>query len=778
MDVLPSYREATSKLDWLSLVAPWIPASSWVSCCLVNRRFYQYFAPRLWQDPLVTIRLLGLHPNDDVAWYRRFIHRHSKSGGTRQEARRMVQCLDFRFFALDASGLYSTEASERAISESFKALPQLFPALRCLLLDGHPELDPGHLARAATTAPDSSSCSLELLDLARCPQELSPKIFSSAFFRGLVYLDVSYIPGSLRTAIQSSLNPSHLPGLRILKAWGREVDDVTSLLLFQTFGLQLWSVNLSNNKLTDDAIDSMLAYGFSSLSFRSDAHFEVEGKVVVPKNEGSKSYGPFEFIQESSSSSSFTHPDRYLADAPIYSHRADQTELQEWQTVRSDGTSPVRQDEASVVKELCLAEALSAATKTQASSTVDRLHSPRGGITHLYLSGNRFTTQGIGRLLRPSSGRLEHFECIGCLHVPLKPTPDENRRQVRIESVSQISHLFRPVFSSNLRSLRIHHSLVTQVPEIFAEGLSPQTALQVSESVLSKNVARAYPQPFVPDMNPRISSLTLTNIPARSTGVVIERLTAFLSLASLQRENIERAKSSKTDRHPAIVGGLRHIRFELAPDFSEDELDSFHTGRENFDGDGLLDPGSENFNRSVENTRYEECRSTGSVDKKANTPPVRDDSYTTWSGRLKSAPYSDTKSDFITYHEEASSSWTGNVFSVQVWIGPGTIGPHAAVNEYMWNVQNPRLRVRVGPATPAHVAAGVPSLSYIFYDAWDAMVFPGSLTAAAKRAGSRPLRDVAAAIKDYRVRTRGTPEHWDGKLVLVRTGYLPSEYWR
>jgi len=64
MEELPSYGEATSEVDWLSLVAPFVPASSWTSCCLVNRRFYRHFAPRVWQDPLVMIRQLGLHPND------------------------------------------------------------------------------------------------------------------------------------------------------------------------------------------------------------------------------------------------------------------------------------------------------------------------------------------------------------------------------------------------------------------------------------------------------------------------------------------------------------------------------------------------------------------------------------------------------------------------------------------------------------------------------------------------------------------------------------------
>ncbi|KAI0533510.1 hypothetical protein GGR58DRAFT_111020 [Xylaria digitata] len=778
MDILPSYREATSRLDWLSLVAPFVPTPSWTSCCLVDHRFYNHFAPRLWQDPLPTIRQLGLHPNDDLAWYRRFIHKHAWSA--RLQTRCMVKSLDFRSFALRPSGLYSTEASERAISESFKALPQLFPRLICLLVDGHPELDPSSLA----TVRDATPHTLELLDLARCHQELTPKLFYSQPFRGLVYLDVSYVPGSLRSAIHSSLNPAHLPELRVLKARGREVDDATAQLLFQTFRLQLWSIDFSENIISDTSIDALLNYCFSSLSFRNDVHFEVEGKVVMPKNLGSHQYGPFEFVQESSYSAAFTHPERYFADPPIYSRRADQTELQEWQTARSDGTGPLRRDDASTVKEMLLDNVLSSNGGTSIS-LVQNLHLPRGGITHLYLNRNNFTTNGIGRLLRLSSGRLEHFECDHCLHTSLSSTKD--RQQLYVGGFFGLSHLFRPAFSSNLRSIRVHHSLITQVPDILADNLPLSTSSRLSETVLFKNVSRVYPQRFVPDMNPRIASLTLTNIPTRSVGCIIEQLTSFLDLASLQQKAIRQARLGMNNRHKMVLSGLRHIRLELDPDFSDDAFDS-STGRD-IDYDKLLDPGDEDFGSNTfsffEDTRRDTPKKQNPERGSGSNKPryTNIGQYSDWtSGQLKSPPYSDNESQFISHYEEASSSWTGNVYSVPVWIGSGTIGPHAAVNEYMWNLQDPKLRTDVGPATPNHVAAGVPAMTYIFYAAWDAMVFPKNLAAAAKSCSSAPLRDVVTAIKDYRVRARGTPHHWDGKIELVHSNqssrYHASEYWR
>ncbi|KAI0200653.1 hypothetical protein F4808DRAFT_460754 [Astrocystis sublimbata] len=779
MENPPSYSAATTRLDWLSIVAAYIPASCWTCCCLVDRRFYHHFAPRLWQDPLVTVRQLGLHPNDDLAWYRRFIHKYAT--GARHETRCMVKSLDFRAFALRASGLYSTEASERAISESFKALPRLFPQLVCLLVDGHSELDPGFLG---TGKNDIITQSLELLDLARCRQELTSNLFSSHMFHGLVYLDISYVPGSLRNALQSSLNPTYLPQLRILKAPGREVDDVTARLLFQTFRLQLWSLDLSDNRLTDHSVDALLAQCFSAKSFRSHAHFEVEGKVAAPKSIGDHQYGPFEFIQESSHSASFEHPERYFADPPIYAQKADQVELQEWQTIRSDGISlPVMVD-AGAVKKALLGNVLFSQSQITPSQPIRDFHLARGGITHLFLNNNKFTAHGIGKLMRLSAGRLQHFECDSCLYAsPVTSPYPQDRQQLHIAGMFGLSHILRPVFSSNLRSLRVHHSVVTQVPGIITERLPLATSQRLSETVLFKKISRVYPQRFVPDMNPRIASLMLTNIPAWSTGPIVERLTSFLDLVSVQQKAIKQAGLGTRSDHITILSGLRHLRLELNSNFSEAELD-LSTGRD-IDYDKLLDPGDDEFSNNTFSFFDDMKPDMPKKPSMRQEPPKNDDAerYSQWkSGRLKSSPYSETESHFINYCEDASNSWTGNVFSVPVWIGPGTIGPHAAVNEYMWNLQNADLRTHVGPATPDHVASGVPSMVYIFRAAWDAMVFPKNLAQDLRNSGSAPLRDVAGAIKEYRARTRGTAQHWDGNIELLRTSgssrYHTSEYWR
>ncbi|KAI1337328.1 hypothetical protein F5Y15DRAFT_408153 [Xylariaceae sp. FL0016] len=775
MNDLPSYKEATTRQDWLELCAPYVSVADWRRCCLVNRRFYRQFAPRLWQDPLVAIRELGLHPNDDLAWYRRFINKYVKAA--RHETRSFVGSLDFRAFARRASGLYSTEASERAISEGFKSLPHIFSELSCLLLEGHPELDPGSLAIGTTSAPHF----LQLLDLGHCRQELTSKLFIPDLFRGIVYLDVSDVPGSLRSAIQASLGPRYLPELRILKVRGREMDDATGRLLFQTFGRQLWSLDLGNNNLTDGIFDEMIDRCFSSLSFQTDAHFAREGKIYVPREIGSRRYGPFNFIQESQYSALFSHPEKYLADAPLYARRRSQDELQEWEVARSDGLGRLHRDDATALKDLLLDTKL--ASRRGASRKVSGdLARPRAGLTHLYLDGNNFTTVGVERLLRQSGGRLEHFECDSCTFAPATPAIP---RSVRVLGLFSSSHLFRPVISSNLRSLRVHHSLVTQVPTIVAEGVSMVSALKLAEGTLFKNIRRAFPQAFEPNMNPRLTSLTLTNIPARSAGPIVERLIHFLTLLSGQRKGIKDAAAAFRGRGPSVLNGLQRLRLELEPDFADDAVNA--SADRDVDFDRLLDPSDDSFGFRDETWDI----TSRATDKKQGSAHQDSTKYTDttignyehWtSGRLKLFPYSVVESEYMTHQPDLAESWTGNVFSVPVWIGSGTIGPHAAVNEYMWNLQDARYRNHVGPATPNHVAAGVPPLSYIFHAAWDAMILPRHLEMAVKASSSLVLRDVATAIKEYRGRTRDTRDHWDGQIELVRASqalrYHSSEYWR
>jgi hypothetical protein len=52
----PSYQDAMKRPDWLHVVAPYVSISDYARLCLVDKRFYHQFAPRLWNDPLAVLR--------------------------------------------------------------------------------------------------------------------------------------------------------------------------------------------------------------------------------------------------------------------------------------------------------------------------------------------------------------------------------------------------------------------------------------------------------------------------------------------------------------------------------------------------------------------------------------------------------------------------------------------------------------------------------------------------------------------------------------------------
>lgn len=671
---------------------------------------------------------------------------HLKS--VRQKTRTLVRSLDFRDFAVVTSGLYSTDASERAISESFRILPRLFPELACLLINGHPELNPESLILAHTEGGIGNHQALQLLDVANCIHPLNNRFFQSVYLRNLIYLDLSCLPGSIGNLVHHSLRPEFLPELRILKVRHRELDDSTARVLLQAFKRQLWSLDLSGNKLTDTTIDTLIDSAFSAQSFRSEAHFETEGKLVNPQNIGTLAYGPFDLISESDNSGTFTHPARYLPDAPPYNRRGSQQDLQEWQVVRSTGVSPIREDSADTVRACLLSDPFEGRTNLGARAD-NTIRNRRGGITHLYLNGNRFTSMGIQKLLRCTWGRLEHFECDQAYN---KCAGTAASSIYEIGGLFGISHLLRPVFASNLRSVRLHHSVVTHIPELTTGASRSWPAAVLAEGVFGKRIEMAYPRPFVPEMNPRLISLTLTGIPKKSTGTLVTSLIRFLDLVSGQQHAVKDAPFSSAKRGAKSLSGLRHVRLELAPDLSED-LSIDMLGSET-DYDRLLDPASWGVRQERPKSPVNEIVQPNNSGRATELTTHGEDFYS-------------TKQEYISCRIDASASWTGNVFTVQVWVGSGIKGSRPAVNEYISNLRNPILRRNPVPAMPHHVAAGVPAGVYIFHDAWEAMIRPPTVPKVHELSSLSAMKDVAAAIKQYRTQTRGTDRYWTGKLELV-----------
>ncbi|GAB1313616.1 hypothetical protein MFIFM68171_03826 [Madurella fahalii] len=798
----PSYQDAMKRSDWLALVAPYVQVREYARLCLVSSRFYHQFAPRLWNDPL------------NLEWFYRFM-RHM--GRVRAATRAFVVSLDLRGFVMGTAdfALYSWG---KTLSETLRMLPSTFPRLRCILLDGHPDIETDALLDALGSGP-------LLLSIPQCEAGLPNSFFASPCVKNLVYLDISGMPGSLRNPlVQGTLSPLNLPNLRILKAQGREMDDSTANLLFKTFKEQLWSIDLSYNKLTDAIFVDMHHFAFPALNSRT-GNFAVEGRLTHPPGEGSASFGKFCFVEESNWSASFSHPQRYLADAPAYTRSAHEA-LQGITSARLDGRVKIRPDSPGAVKAMLSGGPGNHSTPPE---DIHELDICRGhhGITHLYLNGNNISAGGLARMIRSSPGQLQHLECESMsviIHEAVRPSwlaPGK----ARILGILGLAHVFRPVFSSNLQVLRIHHSLVTQLLTLELDGVSSMENLWLAETCLLPRAEMAYPEAFVPDMNPRLQSLVLTQIPRYSTGPLIEKLTNFLKLASIQERAIQDVKVT-TRRGPSTLRGLRHICLEFEPDPRETEalFGERSDDEDSLDPEGLMSQefsffGSSSWSSSSKKPSTSAGRRPAAVASPRNEPELRSNSNQESARRLEQpspSPYPPTETteggSYVTFNNDGRNP------PLAVWIGSPTTAVSPAVREYarlLTSTSNPgsssALQTDPTPSSPAHIAAGVPPHSYIFPAAWEAMLFPRDpphLVFNAKhkrpsRAELRGMRDVVAAIKEYRAKTRaaydrcdaatrdgkggkegeGLPHfHWTGRLevsmVDLTKHFHQSRYWR
>ncbi|KAL2755308.1 hypothetical protein ACRALDRAFT_2052918 [Sodiomyces alcalophilus JCM 7366] len=699
----------------------------------------------------------------DLDWYLHFIFHRVPHISPATLA--LVIVLDFRSFA-KANAHFWSDNDRESIPATLKTLPRLFPALRCMLLDGHTEADPAGLAVAPTvnSGAAASASRLWMLSISDCASQLPSTFFLSDHVQDLVYLDISGLPGSLQSLVLAAEGARNLTQLKILKIRKRELGDALAARLFKAFGTRLWSLDLSHNNLTDNIIEPLSWHCLQSPTLRSDRHFRAEGKLVChPVVYGDGDYGPFKLIEESDWSGTFDHPERYFADTPIYHPDPARAVPQEQESVRADGRGPPKYDTAGYVKSAIIGGMPSTAPALPAFPPGD-ISSSAWGITHLDLTGNWLTAFGLEKVIRTTPGQLEYLACDApLLHGPGFTWPSSWPEATRLYGIPGSAHAFRPVFSPNLRVLRIHHSLVTQIPTLETTGLSTMARWWMAETIIRERIEVAYPEAFQPDMNPRLVSLTLTKIPRRSFGPLLGRLVHFLRLVASQEQGIRDATpDSSSRRSPTMLRGLRHICLEFDADLVEDAAG--FSAVDDLDAEALLSMGEgEGFSffqdeliqpkpklppRRVDDATIESSETPGSMSGRSAN------SNATHSARLQHAPFATTAGEHIQH----IISWNGKTFEAFVWIGPGVLGPHPAVNAYMMALRDPNLRRGIiGPAMPTHVKAGVPPDALLFYAAWDATVIPEAPRSPSK-AEMLDMRDVIDGLKAFRADTRSRYE--------------------
>ncbi|KAL1838201.1 hypothetical protein VTJ49DRAFT_2958 [Mycothermus thermophilus] len=562
----PTYHEATTRPDWLTLVAPYVPLRDYARLCRVSQRFYREFAPRLWGDPIAV-----LYPD----WANLFLA-HVKT--VRPSTRALVRTFDARRLFASASDFPLCADTTAPLSTVILSKAGRFPTLKCLLLDGQPGLGPetpGDRSRVdASMAPLPPFIGpLLLLSLAGCQSALPPGIFGVTYLRSLVYLDISDMPGSLSDLIHyGRLRSSQLRNLRILKVRGRKINTSPAELLFYSFYAHLWSIDFSRNRLTDAALNLMSHFCFPERMLRL-VRFASEGRILMDPDTGSPSFGRWYTVKESDWSSTFSHPLRYLADPPRYALQAPHDGGLHPVGLRLNGLVEILPDSADALK-LMFAGPAGSHPPNPSHTRISEVCQDDRGITHLYLNDNpNISAAGLARMIRHSGGQLQRLECNSpAIRLPAAAPPSWLSHNAKLSGFLGWAHVVRPIFSADLQVLRIHHSLVTQIPSLEIPGLSAAVCCWLAETHLLPRAELAYPEVFVPDMNPRLRSLTLSRIPRRSSGPLINKLINFLRLAAVQECAIQEFKASAGRAcAAAVLPGLRHIRFEFEPDVFEEE---------------------------------------------------------------------------------------------------------------------------------------------------------------------------------------------------------------
>ena len=353
----------------------------------------------------------------------------------------------------------------------------------------------------------------------------------------LLYIDISWTKQKPEDLLILA-TPKHL---KILKMRGLSLRTRDIARLLYKLKLRLFSLDLAYNDLTDDVIPLLLASNFlPSLKQRSD---------TLPRIDGDQSI----------------YPGRYLEDAPAYRERADPTEEQE--NAIAEGRIHLRADNVDGVFAHLL--------ENEHTKFIRGPHwlPPAGdslmqqtGLTHLYLSNNRLTSHALEVLLS-GTNRLQLLD-FGSAEQPHHKVGSKYKSVLAYNQADTLK-LLKPSISQRLESLRVHHSIVTQTPTLFAIGefyLSEARAIYMAEEEFAvKKVSFSPPGDFLPEINPRIKSLTLTHVPRKSLGLVIDRLVKLISLAAMQDVMIAGATPADARRGAQMLPGLRYLCLEFAP---------------------------------------------------------------------------------------------------------------------------------------------------------------------------------------------------------------------
>ena len=416
----PTYEKAT-RVDYLDIIARYIPSSDLCSAALVCSKWHSTFAPHIWGNPASHF---GIENDRVYVALTRFKR-------TLQTARLLVRSMTHTLHLPPAHAeIYNGPRSDW-LRQSLERLPNL----QSLIVRGLPFFDHASLLalkdvkpkqnfrvpegvvelpasnafvfEAATSSP--AMFELRLLDASRCSNVTSRGLAQSLCrFEKLIYLDLSFTYPARDPSVMAALH--RFSGLQVLKLRGISLTDDGVDVLAQAIGLGVRSLDVRDNHLTDRSVRTLLDHCFT-------VNLNASSGSSIPSNsDGTRSPALLP----------------YLGSEMIEIYQGEEFEGY----LRSQFTG-------SFVSRLAIEDA------------------PEGGITHLYIAGNGLSTEGASGLLR--SGRLHVFDIDSVNGGKTRHSSlSDNESEWMIPGVEKLTTVLSNCAASSLTFLRIDHNIITK----------------------------------------------------------------------------------------------------------------------------------------------------------------------------------------------------------------------------------------------------------------------------------------------------------------------------
>ncbi|KAF2480812.1 hypothetical protein BDY17DRAFT_254707 [Neohortaea acidophila] len=460
----PSYETAT-RIDPWHIIARYIPSNDLCSAALVCSTWHSTFTPHLWGNPASHFGIENDHVYVALTKFKR----------TLQTARLLVRSQTHTLHLPPAHA----ELYNGPHATWLRDILDRLPSLQSLIVRGLPFFDYSALQALKYKRPSVNledglpsgaiellgsagfayqrpadfipSFGLRLLDASRCSNVTASSLAQAlGRFEGLLYLDLSFTYPARDPVVLKSLR--RFQNLQVVKLRGISLNDEALEVLAMAIGCKVRSLDIRNNIITDKGARKLLDH-----CFVLDTQNTALGSHATRRR--SQTLLP------------------YLGHEMLEIYQGEDFES----FIRNAFTGRF----------------------------IDRLaieDLPEGGITHLYVSGNPISIEGVSDLVR--TGRLHVLDVqstVSRVKAPQRTLSNGDQSPVsQVFGAEQLTPVMHEFACDSMMFLRIDHSLVTHdsphqpVEEAVIPGRIEldDTALPILPDAVELSATAAHPDVF------------------------------------------------------------------------------------------------------------------------------------------------------------------------------------------------------------------------------------------------------------------------------------------